>query len=220
MAAHDSLHSLLDYECLLLHCDEWRTENHSSLHHWNPLLSLSLMLRPTVSRPVCLGIKHPSGAYDQIFVTARQLRVCWYGALSLWREDGSVVYYSCWPSPAQLFSGPSTLGLATIFYSLFTCGLKPRSLVFLVFQIWDFPFRRLLRHAGLWWSYSTPPPHGSKSKSHCDWRSVNLYGVEPHLGLMTRYLLLLDSYGLVFVGRSLWREDGSVFYICCWPSPA
>jgi hypothetical protein len=28
-------------------------------------------------------------------------------------------------------------------------------------------------------------------------------GVEPHLGLMTRYLLLFDSYGLVSVGRSL-----------------
>jgi hypothetical protein len=28
-------------------------------------------------------------------------------------------------------------------------------------------------------------------------------GVEPHLGLMTGYLLLFDSYGLVFVGRSL-----------------
>jgi hypothetical protein len=38
---------------------------------------------------------------------------------------------------------------------------------------------------------------------------VNL-GVEPHVGLMTRYLLLFDSYGLVFVGRPLWRENGSV----------
>jgi hypothetical protein len=45
-------------------------------------------------------------------------------------------------------------------------------------------------------------------------------GVEPHLGLMTRYLLLFDSYGLVFMGRPLWREDGSVFCVCCWPLPA
>jgi hypothetical protein len=43
------------------------------------------MLRPTVSRPVCLGIKHPSGAYDQIFIIVRQLWVCWCGALSLTR---------------------------------------------------------------------------------------------------------------------------------------
>jgi hypothetical protein len=50
-------------------------------------------------------------------------------------------------------------------------------------------------------------------------QSVSL-GVKPHLGLMTRYLLLFDSCGLVFVRRPLWREDGSVFCICCWPSPA
>jgi hypothetical protein len=33
-------------------------------------------------------------------------------------------------------------------------------------------------------------------------QSVSLI-VEPHLGLMTRYLLLFDSYGLVFLGRPL-----------------
>jgi hypothetical protein len=36
---------------------------------------------------------------------------------------------------------------------------------------------------------------------------------------MTRYLLLFESYDLVFVGHPLWREDGSVFCICCWPLP-
>jgi hypothetical protein len=30
-------------------------------------------------------MKHPSGAYDQIFITVTQLRVCWCGALSLTR---------------------------------------------------------------------------------------------------------------------------------------
>jgi hypothetical protein len=41
-------------------------------------------------------------------------------------------------------------------------------------------------------------------------QSVNL-AVKPNLGLMTRYLLLFDSYSFVIVGRPLWREDGSVF---------
>jgi hypothetical protein len=40
-------------------------------------LSLSLMLRPTVSRPVCPGIKHPSEAYDQIFIAVRIMEYVW-----------------------------------------------------------------------------------------------------------------------------------------------
>jgi hypothetical protein len=47
----------------------------------------------------------------------RQLRFCDVGR-SLWWENGSVVYNCCCPSPAQSFSGPSPVGLVTIFYCL------------------------------------------------------------------------------------------------------
>jgi hypothetical protein len=76
-------------------------------------LSLSPMLRPTVT----LGIKHPSGTYDQIFLLSDS---CWLFDVGryLWREDGSVVYNCCWPSPMQSFSVRNPLGLVTIFYCL------------------------------------------------------------------------------------------------------
>jgi hypothetical protein len=44
--------------------------------------------------------------------------------------------------------------------------------------------------------------------------------VSQSVSLGVRYLLLFDSCGLMFVGRPIWRENGSVFCICCWPLPA
>jgi hypothetical protein len=46
------------------------------------------------------------------------------------------------------------------------------------------------------------PQSENQSHTATEGQSVSL-GVEPHLGLMTKYLLFFDSYGLVFVGHLL-----------------
>jgi hypothetical protein len=53
---------------------------------------VQVMLPPLVSRPVPLGIKHPSGTHDQMFIIFSQLLVCWFGSLSLTRGRISNLY--------------------------------------------------------------------------------------------------------------------------------
>jgi hypothetical protein len=49
-------------------------------------------------------------------------------------------------------------------------------------------------------------------------QSVSL-SVEPHLGLITRYILLFDNYGLALWG-ALSDERTGLFFVCCGPLPA
>jgi hypothetical protein len=52
-------------------------------------VEIEVNLRPTVSRPVCLGVSRPSGTFDQFFflleIPSRQLHVCYFVAPSLRR---------------------------------------------------------------------------------------------------------------------------------------
>jgi hypothetical protein len=47
---------------------------------------VKIMLRTTVSRPVCLGVRRQSVARVAIFITARHLRGCGYGEPTLTRR--------------------------------------------------------------------------------------------------------------------------------------
>jgi hypothetical protein len=100
-------------------------------------------------------------------------------------------------------------------------------------QCTGIPFYRLLRLSGLRWRYSNLLPQGStdsqsqnQSKSYITtdgqsasltWCQAPIWDSWPILLLLS--LIILDSYGLVYVGRPLWPEVGSTVFSFSWTTP-
>jgi hypothetical protein len=101
------------------------------------LVTFAVNLPPMVSRPVCPGVRRPSGTCDQFFflleISFRQLRVCNFVAHSLTRGRVCKLLYNCFCAlPEQSLLGRSPAELTAIFYCLIwdSTNLKGQVLVF------------------------------------------------------------------------------------------
>jgi hypothetical protein len=86
-------------------------------------VEVEVNLRPIVSRPVCPGVRRPSGTRDQFFflleISFRQLRLCYFVAPSLARGRVCNLLYNCfWTLPEQSLLARSPTELTAIFYCL------------------------------------------------------------------------------------------------------
>jgi hypothetical protein len=136
------------------------------------------ILRPTVSRPVRLGVRQPTGTRDQfvflLAISLRQLQVSYFVASSLTRgRVCSLLLLLVFDRAVPL--GSESLGtrnhiLLSQFLRLLLSG-GPGSLIYIPQVQSDpdippgnvFPFYRLLRLTGPLWRYFIPPSHGKRS---------------------------------------------------------
>jgi hypothetical protein len=147
---------------------------------------------PTVSRSVHLGVRHPSGTRHHFFflleIFFRQLRVCYFVAPSLTRGRVCNLLQLLVLASAVPLGSVSRWTQDHILLSHFLRlpqhgGPDPRIYipqeqgVPVIPPGTGFPFRRLLRLAGLRWRYSNPPSHGSLA-AIVNWPWLELLGTD------------------------------------------
>jgi hypothetical protein len=140
-------------------------------------VEVEVILRPTVSRSISLGVRHPSGTCYQFFflleIFFRQLRVCYFVAPSLTRGRVCnllllLVLASAVPLGSESRGNQDHTLLSQFLRLPQSGGPSPRIYIPQeqggpdIPQDIGFPFRHLLRLAGLRWRHSIPPPHGIK----------------------------------------------------------
>jgi hypothetical protein len=137
---------------------------------------VEVILRPTVSRLVCLGVRRPYRTRDQFFflleISFRQLRVCYFVAPSLTRGRVCNLLVQLLLGLAKAVT-PGSKSCRTRGYILLSRVRLPQpggpgSCIYIPQEQGcpvippgtGFPFCCVFRLGGLRWRYSTPPPHG------------------------------------------------------------